>query len=171
MPPPTRLPGVPRLAPGFLQRLQDAATQRIRNEYREKLPDAGDTSVPKKEEVAPGLLTRIKRKILDQYGDLTGAEERLLDPNIKVDIPLIKYRIRFAGQRRLLLWMYYNDQWRFVEPYSYRYETPSGSNTKMIYFYGYCRIHDRIHKFRLDRIQGLRVLDETFAPRWPIEVA
>jgi hypothetical protein len=164
--------GVPRLS----QDLLDAFTQRVQNEMGgtgvSSLPGI---DVPEKEVLDPDLARRLKRqtelrekkeKALKRFKQYLDPEDPLLDPNIKLDIPTIKYRIRYAGSRRLLLLMTYNDQVRLVEPYSYRYR---GKNGKIL-FYGYCRLHASIHSFYLDKITGLRMTTEMFAPRWPIEV-
>jgi hypothetical protein len=164
--------GVPRLS----QDLLDAFTQRVRNEMGG--PGVGsfvDEDAPEKEELDPDLARRLKRqtelrqqkeKALRRFQRGLDPDDPLLDPNIGLDIPIIKYRIRYAGSRRLMLLMTYNDQVRLVEPYSYRYR---GKNGKIL-FYGYCRLHASIHSFYLDKITGLRLTSEMFAPRWPVEV-
>lgn len=125
-----------------------------------------------KEKVAPGFWEKIKDKTREKLRDFSPIQRRLLDPRAPLDEPTIKYRIRYAGQSHLLLYMLYNDQWRHVEPYSYRYrgkpKNPQGK--KELLFFGYCRPHDEIHAFKLEKIQGLIVTDEPFTPRWPIEV-
>lgn len=165
-----RIPGVPKLTEGLLDRLRDKATNRIKQELAPKILPS-DTRVPAPEALPQSFTERLKQKVKERLEGIKPVRDWLLDRGGKLDEPTIKYRIRYAGQRNLLLFMRYNDQWRHVEPYSYRFEKVKGSNAPRLYFYGYCRPHERIHKFRLERFQGLIVTDEVFVPRWPVEVA
>lgn len=164
------MPGVPRLGASFLDRLRDKAVTRIKDELAPKILPS-DTRVPAPEKLPEGFGERLKQKVKQKLEGLKPVRDWLLDRGGKLDLPTIKYRIRYAGQRNLLLFMKYNDQWRHVEPYSYRFEKVKGSNEPVLFFYGYCRPHERIHKFKLERFQGLIVTDEVFVPRWPVEVA
>ena len=168
--PPPKLPGVPRLSSGFLDRLRDKAVTRIKEELAPKILPS-DTRVPAPEKLPETFSERLKQKVREKLEEVGPVRDWLLQHTGPLDAATIKYRIRYAGQRNLLLFMKYNDQWRHVEPYSYRFEKVKGEDGPRLYFYGYCRPHERIHKFRLERFQGLVVTDEVFVPRWPVEVA
>ncbi|MCK5611405.1 hypothetical protein KAR91_56565 [Candidatus Pacearchaeota archaeon] len=73
--------------------------------------------------------------------------------------------IRQSAQRRTLLWMLYNNQWRHVEPYSFR------DGKQGLLLYGHCLIHNDTHSFYVHRIQELQLTDVPFNPRWYIEIA
>lgn len=72
--------------------------------------------------------------------------------------------IQAAGKAHRLLQVIYDGKTRIVEPYSFRYR-PSGEHL----FYGFCSIHQKIHSFKVEKIQQVRILDGTFTPRWPVE--
>ena len=162
----------PRLGKNFLQRIKDQTLQRVEQRIRQELaPELGpagpDSDVPVGEELSEGFGQRIRRTIKEKVRQLSPVQRRMLDPNAALDDAAIKYRIRYAGQNRLLLFMLYGGSWRHIEPYSYRYR----GKGKSLRFMGYCRLHDQIHSFNPNKIQGLIVTDEPFTPRWPIEVA
>lgn len=182
-----------------MDRVKDQVLQRIDQRVRKELapevqaPAIGEA--PEEEQVDPGLLGRIKQRVKERVNQLTPVQQRMLDPRGPLDEATIKYRIQYAGQNHLLLFIKYNNQWRHVEPYSYRTSgTPNPAAAakyrqqverarsdpstvipprpkREIRFYGFCRIHDEIHSFKLERIEGCIVTDLTFQPRWPIEVA
>ena len=60
----------------------------------------------------------------------------------------------------------YKDELRTVEPYSYR-ESPAGTGTL---FYGYHEEAGGIKAFSLAKIQHVELTDETYNPRWTIEI-
>ena len=77
--------------------------------------------------------------------------------------------IRQAGQMRKTLWIraYESDgsvQPREVEPYSFR---PKGTTEK---FYFYCLLHNGTRSFKVDNIIEVKITENNFAPRWPIEL-
>lgn len=72
--------------------------------------------------------------------------------------------IHQAGQGLFLLEILYDNVNRLVEPYSFR-EKDTGR-----VFFGHCSIHDRIHSFRIEKIQFMRVSKSRFAPRWDVEL-
>ena len=74
------------------------------------------------------------------------------------------YMIRKAAQHRLLLYMLYNDQWRYVEPYSFR----SGNQGLLIY--GHCLTHNDTHSFYVNKIQDMELSEIPYNPRWYIEI-
>ena len=78
----------------------------------------------------------------------------------------IMHRIQTAARNKVLLYMQYNNTWRHVEPYSYRYRSAGLQPL----FFGHCVLHDEIHAFRIDRIQDVEVTDRPFTPRHTIEI-
>lgn len=163
---------MPRLGKNFLQRIKDQALQRAEQRIRQELspevaPAAPGSDIPEEEPLPGGLGERIRRVVREKAQNFPPIQNRLLDPSATLDGPTIRYRIRYAGQNRLLLLMMYHGQWRHVEPYSYRYR----GKGRALRFMGFCRMHDEIHSFNPNKIQGLTVTNETFSPRWPIEVA
>lgn len=69
-----------------------------------------------------------------------------------------------AGKENKRLQFTYNQKQRDVEPYSFR-KAKDGS----IRFYGYDRNSSSIKQFKLPDITNLKVSEETFTPKWPIE--
>ena len=148
--------------PSFLERLKQQVNQRVRREFTPQTQDR-DTRSP--EQLPKGFGDRLKKTVQDYASKLSPVQERLLDPSAPLDQSTIKYRIRFAGKNNVLLFMRYNGQDRHVEPYSFRM---NGKNKKLRFF-GLCRVHDAIHSFNPDKIQGLIVTNIPFNPRWPVE--
>ena len=177
---------------GFLERIKEEALSRAENRIKREFetPTEEAVAVPQKEVLPKGLVDRIKQTVkqkvvepvkgeaADLLSNLSVIQRRMLDPRSSLDEPTIKYRIKYAGQNHLLLYMLYNGQWRYVEAYSYR---TKGKNTKprkdgqkpkpKLLFYGWCRIHNKIHAFDLSKIKGLIVTNITYNERYPIEVA
>lgn len=124
-----------------------------------------------------GLLDRIRTRVKKElsglgFGHKPGdeAEDRSIPRELigpASDAPTLMYRIRYAARTRTLLWMKYNNTWRHVEPYSFRYR----SRGMQPLFYGFCQLHSTIEAYRIDRIQDLHITDRPFTPRWAIEVA
>jgi predicted DNA-binding transcriptional regulator YafY len=77
----------------------------------------------------------------------------------------IMHIIKQSAQRRTLLWMLYNNQWRHVEPYSFR------DGKQGLLLYGHCLIHNDTHSFYVHRIQELQLTDIPYNPRWYVEIA
>lgn len=160
---------MPAWSPGFLDRIKQNIAPALSRTLAPTVqgPGQGDNDAPE-ENVNPSFLDRIKEKARD----IPLIQRQLLDPKAQITPELIKYRIRYAGSNNTLLLMRYNNTWRHVEPYSYRWRGKAdGSGKRKLLFFGFCRAHNEIHGFRLDKIQGLLTTDETFAPRWPIELA
>lgn len=116
----------------------------------------------------PGLYERIKQTVTKYFG----GSERDEEPDDRAgqpatDINEIMYRIRLAGRTKTRLWFKYNNTFRHVEPYSFRYRSAGMQPL----FFGYCELHDEIHSFRIDRIQDVYNTDRVFQPRWPVEIA
>jgi len=152
-----------------------------------------ELEAPEDEEVSEGFADRIKNRVRDKLRTMGPVQRRLLDPNAPLDMPTIKYRIQYAAQNKLMILMSYNGQWRQVEPYSYRMSGTADPVSQAAYdaavakarsdpsthvppkpkreerFYGYCRIHNKIHSFKPNKIEGLLVTDIAYSPRWPVE--
>lgn len=178
--------GMPKWSPDFLQRVKDQAIGRIEQRVRKELapevqaPPLGGVTNPEDaqgdEDIQPGFLSRIKnqvkQKVKKQVVQLGPVQQRLLDPQAPLDDATIKFRISYAGQNRLLLFLNYGGQWRHVEPMSYRTsgkpDHPGGPRT--LRFYGWCLIHDQTHSFIPGKIKGLIVTDIPFTPKYPIEL-
>lgn len=68
-----------------------------------------------------------------------------------------------AGRKRVLLLIKYDGVERFVEPYSMRMLSTGA------HFYGFCSIHMKIHSFKPEKIEEIKLTEWPFSPRWPIE--
>lgn len=120
-----------------------------------------------------GLIDRIRERVkreLSRVRDHTEGDEPQVDSALTgpaTDAPAIMYRLRYAARSKVLLWMKYNNTWRHVEPYSFRYRSAGMQPL----FYGYCQLHSTIEAYRIDRIQDVHVTDRPFNPRWSVEIA
>lgn len=131
-----------------------------------------------------GLIERIKQRVKRElgWGDDHGAEtshDQGRDPALEgpaTDTASKRYRIQAAARGRMLLWLKYNNEWRHVEPYSYR-QFALGP-----VLYGWCHLHDVIEAYYIDQvtnpetgkvhtgIQDVHVTDRPFSPRFDIEI-
>lgn len=156
------------LQPSFLDRIKERAINRIKTELAPTTPQPQDDGVPEQEDVPLSFGERIKQKVKEKIQDLKPVQNRMLDPNARLDDATLKYRIRYCGQNRLLaLLSYQGSQTRFVECYSYRF---SNGTPRKMFLMGFCRLHGRIHKFDLQKITGFVVTETGFRGRWPIEL-
>lgn len=73
--------------------------------------------------------------------------------------------IRFAGANRLLVELVYQGSTRRIEPYSLR-RTQDGN----IVLHAIRADNDEHRSYRLDRIQGAQITNQSFAPRYEIEL-
>lgn len=172
--------------PKFLERIKETVNpNRLKDRIKETIgpqvqePETLEQTKPREEQ--PGFV----RTIRDRVQRMPAVQRRLLDPDAPLDMPMIKYRIKYAAENRLVLRMRYRGKehsgWREVEPYSYRWDgVPSAgwsanervrkTQRRRLMFKGYCREHGQIHSFDPERIEALEVTDVTFSPRWPIEL-
>lgn len=161
---------MPTLPPNLLSRIKEQSLKSLKQRIKEEIaPITPDEEPPEAEEVPQGLSDRIRSVVKDKLSNLPGIQERMLDPTKEnIDLPTIKYRLAYAGRNRLLVLMRYNGQNRHVEPYSWRLR----GKQKRLYFFGFCRIHDKIHMFKPEKIQGCIVTDELYRPRnnWRVEL-
>lgn len=73
--------------------------------------------------------------------------------------------IRFAAANRLCVELAYRGSTRLIEPYSLR-RTRDGN----IILHAWDRYHDAHRSYRVDRIEGVRISDQIFAPRYAVEL-
>jgi predicted DNA-binding transcriptional regulator YafY len=76
----------------------------------------------------------------------------------------ITHIIRQAARHRLLVQVYYNNMWRYVEPYSFR-QGKSGS-----LFYGHDLMRNGTRSYSLNKILEVKPTTIPFNPRWFIEI-
>lgn len=79
-------------------------------------------------------------------------------------LPISIETIRFAGINRLLLRLTYNGKTRTVKPYLFR-----RSQDGNLLFYGWEREDGQIKSYRVDHIQNVEALPQTFIPRYAVE--
>lgn len=166
------------LTPAIFNRIKERVQKELGGIPTEDVKSPGDPG--QQGQMSSGLW----KKILDRAKDFVKGDEGKIapgeDPNKKkpvsekLDLPTIRGRIGQAGRLGVLLLMKYNGVWRHVEPYSFRIKTSESKKgaapRKTEFFYGYCRLHDEIHSFRMEKIEGLYITDEKFTPRWVVEV-
>lgn len=158
---------MPKLGPKFVDRIKEQVLPRVEQRIRKELAPAIEApDAPEEEQVPQDFLSRMKRTVTETVSKVPTVQKYMLDPSKSLDLATIKWRARYAGQKRLLVWMTYNGHPRHVEIYSWRY---SGKN-KALRLYGHCRIHDQIHSFNPNKIQGFTVTNAGFSPRWRVEV-
>ncbi len=160
--------------------LTPAIFNRIRDRVQKEL---GGVPTEDIESGAPGqqgqMTSKLWTKILDRAKDFISGESAQ-DPSKKnpitekLDVPTIRARIGQAGRLGVLLLLKYNGVWRHCEPYSFRVRDlktkKNQAPRKAEFFFGYCRLHDEIHAFRMERIEGVYITDIKFTPRWVVEV-
>ncbi len=117
-----------------------------------------------------GLIDRIRNLVDREFSQRRPVQDEEAPPPEQQSISGIgdiHYRIRVGARDKTLLWMKYNNTWRFVEPYSFRYRSAGLQPL----FYGFCRLHNTIEAYRLDRVQDLHNTDRPYSPRWDVEIA
>ncbi|MEZ5101221.1 MAG: nucleotidyl transferase AbiEii/AbiGii toxin family protein [Thermoleophilia bacterium] len=75
-------------------------------------------------------------------------------------------QIRFAGSNHLLVELVYDGSIRLIEPYALR-----RSRAGNFLVYAIRADNGQVRAYRVDRIQGVRVTDRSFTPRYAIELA
>ena len=75
-------------------------------------------------------------------------------------------QLRFAGANRLLVGFNYRGKARIAEPYSLRY----AETTDNLNFYGWELSSRTIKCFTVSKMSAVQVLQETFAPRYHVEL-
>jgi hypothetical protein len=81
-----------------------------------------------------------------------------------LDSATIIERIYQAARLHVLLNIKYNGVPRLVEGYSFR-EKRTGR-----LFYGFCYKDGRINSFKIEKIESIELTNQTFIPRWAIEL-
>jgi predicted DNA-binding transcriptional regulator YafY len=75
-------------------------------------------------------------------------------------------QIRFAGANHLLVELTYQGSTRVIEPYALR---RSQAGNLLVYA---IRVDSgEVRSYRVDRIQGVRVLDRAYNPRYAVELS
>lgn len=163
------MPLVPHgLNRGFYDRIRKRSADELGTDPSDPADEVGGAGL------APGLWGRIRERVRNVFprwnwgdGGAQGRAPPSAPPPPAVGISQQEVLLRFqqGGRGRVLLLMLYNNMWRHVEPYSFRFRS-KGAQPLM---FGYCRVHREIHSFRPDRVQGLALTDEGYAPRWTVE--
>ena len=151
--------------PGIYERIKqrlDQLTQSLSGQMPQDAPDAS-TAHGVEDTLTPGLWGRIKERVKGLFPD---AEQKpAAVPITGLSSSEVLQRFQQGGRGRVLLLMKYNNVWRHVEPYSFRQR----SKGPQPLLYGYCRLHNTIEAYRVDRVQGLALTDEPYSPRWAVE--
>ncbi|MBW1702126.1 MAG: nucleotidyl transferase AbiEii/AbiGii toxin family protein [Deltaproteobacteria bacterium] len=112
-----------------------------------------------------GIVEKVEKEAISSGREL--IDETWHPPSMAqawhTEVPVEK--IRFAATNRLCVKLYYNNKYRLIEPYSLR-KTRAGNILL-------CALrHDsgKNRNYRIDRIQGAEVTNETFIPRYTIEL-
>ena len=76
--------------------------------------------------------------------------------------------IEQAGHQHKMIWIRAKEkdgpiEPRAVEPYSFR---PKGTQDK---FFFWCSLHNGTRNFLIDNIDEVKILEDDFAPRFPVE--
>lgn len=118
--------------------------------------------------VSKNFLQRLKDRITTYFdSNDEHVPDNSIDQGPVQGADQLMYRIRKGARERTKLWVKYNNTWRHIEPYSFRYR----SKGMQPLFFGWCELHDEIHSFRLDRMQDIHNTDRPFAPRFDIEIS
>jgi predicted DNA-binding transcriptional regulator YafY len=80
-----------------------------------------------------------------------------------MSVSRVKELIRQAGRQRVLLRFWYEDEWRVVEPYSFR--DRSGHEL----FYAWCHLRDDIRSFDPEKMERVEVTHTSYSPRYEVE--
>jgi predicted DNA-binding transcriptional regulator YafY len=75
-------------------------------------------------------------------------------------------QIRFAGANHLLVELYYQGSARLIEPYALR-QSKAGN----LLVYAIKAETGEVRAYRVDRIEGVRLTDMSFVPRYAIELS
>lgn len=119
-----------------------------------------------------------------QYGELiTVAEKKaaiarlIYDPTDAMGNPVTDRDGKVVRLCKLIE-VQYDGLVRTIEPYSYRLvpgyrkingkRYPTGDMNELLF--AHCRMHGWIHSFDLRKIRNMRVVEEYYYPRWPIEI-
>lgn len=121
--------------------------------------------LPKVMEWLHGVVEKVEKEAIS-FGRVS-IDETWQPPSMAqawhIEVPLEK--IRFAAANRLCVKLYYNNEYRLIEPYSLR-KTRAGN----ILLCALRHESGENRNYRIDRIQGAEVTNETFVPRYSIEL-
>jgi len=163
---------MPIVPSGLSRGLYDSIRDRVRQVMGPQ--DAAEAGGSGGSGLTTGLWDNIRKRVQNLFGGGSrpaptdvGAPPPAGPPPQMTGLSQQEILLRFqeGGRGRVLVLMLYNNVWRHVEPYSFRFRA-KGPNPLM---YGWCRVHNEIHSFRVDRVQGIGLTDERYAPRFPVE--
>lgn len=160
--------------------LTDSLFDRIRDRVRRELgveptaPTAGEPGT-----ADPGFMSRIKQLVRERLGiepavrDAEPAPGGFGDQDVYYGPPKsledVKRRIQEAGRSQppMLLRVFYNGQWRDLEPYSYRYQDKDDPHIPL--FFAFCHKDQQIEAFKLKKIFDIQVTRRPYQPKWTVE--
>lgn len=117
---------------------------------RYRQPSDQPQSQPRQQPHIPSQQPVQPQPVQQNHGPLTTAEKTGL--------------IHQAGRELKRLEIKYDGVDRLVEPYSFR------SGKTGLLFFGWCSIHDKIHSFKLEKIEEIKVSEFPFSPRFEVEL-
>lgn len=168
---------MPILPKGLSPDLFNRIKQRIQTEF------GGGKTEPNQSSNAPGVTNTVEnvdepldkslwQKIKDRAKKLLGLEPKPEKDDGPLTPETLKFRIRECARLKVLLLASYQAKhspvpvFRMLEPYSYRTK-----KNGQLYLYCFCRLHNQVECFKLERFSAARVTSEPFTPQWPIEIS
>jgi len=148
---------------------------RLRNVVQQQIGVTPVAPVAPSSAEPPGLIDRVTdtvRQYLNLSPELQQPQQQEV-PAIAQTPPAslqeVKHRIQLAGRQvpPVLLRMRYNNNWRDVEPYSFRYRDADDPHVPLLY--AYCHKDNQIEAFKLKKITDLQVTSTPFVPQWDVE--
>lgn len=109
-------------------------------------------------------LQPIQEPDLDEPEELVEQATELAKKLSYVTEASIVHLIRQAAQHRLLIQLYYNNEWRFAEPYALR---PGKFGTL---FWAHDLLRNSTRSYYLHKIVEMKPTATPFNPRWTIEI-
>lgn len=146
---------------------------RLRERVRTELGGGGVQQVGLPED-SGGLQSRIRQYVREKMNlseptpETPNAAPRRRGP--PQGLSEVQQRIQEAARHTppVLLYGLYNGNWRYIEPYSYRFLDRDRPWIPLLY--GYCHKDDSTEAYKLYKFQDLQVTDRPFSPRWPVEL-
>jgi hypothetical protein len=163
---------------GLGQQLYDRIRERVQNEIGVQ-PVQPTSAEPGAPGAPPDFMSRIKQLVKQQlgYGQPPGPPAPPGAPPAAPEyqgpprgLAEIKQRIQEAGRQQppKLLKLLYNNQWRDVEVYSYRFRDADDPHIPLLYAFDVTK-DNQIEAYKLKKIQDLQVTGRPYQPRWVVE--
>jgi predicted DNA-binding transcriptional regulator YafY len=111
------------------------------------------------------FLTQYNKPNIPQRQKPTTQPQPVQTAPTGIDLGTKMQIIAQSAKSRTLLFMRYNSNWRYVEPYSYRHKS-----TGQLLF-AFCHKDQHIESFNPNKIEDLQLTEIPFKPRWPVEIA